>query len=204
MKKKEIKIVLNKLKKTLGLKTLIILIVLLSFNTYAWFVFSSKVDTEMGAKVRAWNITFMQDDQNVSQSLTFDVDDIYPGMNDYHESVTITNYGDTNAVVDFEITSVRILDTTYTVGQNNYTSDGIIEMLSEDFPFHVDLVVSNSTILMGRSETFSIDVNWDFEENDDAVDTLWGQNAYTFNHANPNTPSISINLTIHINQMNSS
>ena len=177
MKKKEIKIVLNKLKKTLGLKTLIILIVLLSFNTYAWFVFSSKVDTEMGAKVRAWNITFMQDDQNVSQSLTFDVD---------------------------EITSVRILDTTYTVGQNNYTSDGIIEMLSEDFPFHVDLVVSNSTILMGRSETFSIDVNWDFEENDDAVDTLWGQNAYTFNHANPNTPSISINLTIHINQMNSS
>ena len=201
MNKKELKIVLKKLKEALGLKTIIFLIVLLSFNTYAWFVFSSRVDTEMGAKVRAWNITFLQADQNVSQAVTFDVDDIYPGMEDFHDEVTITNNGDTNALIGFEINSVRILNTTYTVG-STYTSDDIIDMLNEDFPFQVTIAVSSPTITAGSSETFSVDVIWDFEENDDAVDTSWGEAAYTYNHTNPTSPSISINLTIKIDQTN--
>lgn len=201
MNKKELKIVLRKLREALGLKTIIFLIVLLSFNTYAWFVFSSRVDTEMGAKVRAWNITFLQADQNVSQAVTFDVDDIYPGMADFHDEVTITNNGDTNATIGFEITSVRVLNTTYTVG-STYTSDGIVDMLSDDYPFKVTLAISNSTIPAGSSEKFSVDVEWDFEENDDSVDTLWGEAAYTYNHTNPTSPSISINLVLKIDQTN--
>ncbi len=201
MKKKEIKIVLNRLKKTLGIKTLLILIVLLSFNTYAWFVFSSRVDTEMGAKVRSWNITFLQDNQSISQSLTFDIDDIYPGMNNYLDEVVITNNGDTNAVVDFEITSVRILDTTYTVDSENTSSD-IIDMLESDFPFKIILGVDNNIIVPSGSSTFSVNVIWNFEENDDSVDTLWGENAYTYNHTHSDMPSISINLIIHIDQSN--
>lgn len=201
MKKNEIKIVLERLVKTLGLKTIIILIVLLSFNTYAWFVFSNHVDTEMGAKVRAWNITFLQDNESVTQSLTFDVNDIYPGMSSYHDEVSITNNGDTNALVNFEIESVRILDTTYTVG-DDYSSDEIVDMLENDFPFKVLLGVNNSIIVPFTTSVFSVDVVWNFEENLDSVDTLWGENAYTYNHAHPDMPSISINLTIHIDQSN--
>lgn len=201
MKKKEIKIVLNKLRKTLGLKTLIILIVLLSFNTYAWFVFSNHVNTEMGAKVRAWNITFSQNDDDVSQSLTFDVNDIYPGMPSYHDEVSITNNGDTNAVVSFEMESVRILDNTYVVDANN-TSDDIVNMLKNDYPFKVLIGVNNPNLVPFSTSTFSVDVIWNFEENLDSVDTLWGENAYTYNHTHPNMPSISINLTIHIDQAN--
>ena len=201
MKKKEIKIVLNRLRKTLGLKTLFILIVLLSFNTYAWFVFSNHVDTEMGAKVRAWNITFLQNEEDVTQSLTFDINDIYPGMTNYHDEVVITNNGDTNAVVSFEMNSVRILDTTYTVDANN-SSDDILDMLENDFPFKVLIGVNNTIIVHFSSSTFSVDVIWNFEENLDSVDTLWGENAYTYNHTHPNSPSISIDLTIHIDQAN--
>ncbi len=201
MKKKEIKIVLKKLKKTLGLKTLLILIVLLSFNTYAWFVFSSHVDTEMGAKVRAWNITFTQDDQSIMQSLTFDIDDIYPGMNNYHDEVIMTNNGDTNALVSFEINSVRILDTTYTVSET-LTSDDIINMLENDFPFKIQIGVNHDIIAPSASSIFAVEVIWNFEENEDSVDTLWGENAYTYNHTHTDMPSISINLTIHIDQTN--
>jgi len=201
VKKKEIKIVLNTLRKTLGLKTLIILIVLLSFNTYAWFVFSNHVNTEMGAKVRAWNITFSQNDDDVSQSLTFDVNDIYPGMTAFHDEVNITNNGDTNAIVSFEMVSVRILDTTYVVDANN-TGDDIVDMLENDFPFKVLLGVNNPTLVPFSTSTFSVDVIWNFEENLDSVDTLWGENAYTYNHAHPTMPSISIDLIIHIDQSN--
>ena len=53
--------------KYLTLKTLIILVVLLAFNSYAWFVFATKVSGGLTAHVTSWNITFqIGDDETIT------------------------------------------------------------------------------------------------------------------------------------------
>ena len=46
------------IKKYVKLRTLIILVVLLVFNSYAWFVFATRVSGGLSAHVTSWNVTF--------------------------------------------------------------------------------------------------------------------------------------------------
>ena len=74
-------------------------------------------------------------------------------------------------------------------------------MLANDFPFKLNVDVSNSIINLGNGiERYSVMVTWPFESNDDEADTLWGTNAYTYKLNNPDSPSISINIRVSITQ----
>lgn len=66
------------IKKRIKLKTLIILIILLMFNAYAWFVYTTKVSGEMVAHVEAWDVIFQADDEEKISYAEFDVGRIYP------------------------------------------------------------------------------------------------------------------------------
>lgn len=199
MKKKKIKEFLIKLKKVLGIRTLLFLIVLLSFNTYAWFIFTSKVDTGLGAKVRSWNIKFKNEDDTIVENVTFNIDDLYPGMNNFNQQVKIANDGDTNAVVTFELTNVRVLGTNYAVS-SALTSDQLIEKLQSEYPFEISLGLNKENVVPNDSAIFSVDVMWGFETNSDTLDTYWGEQAYDYNHTHPGNSSIQIDLTIKIDQ----
>ena len=48
--------VLNVIKKKVKLSNLILLVVLLMFNSYAWFIYNTKVNTSISAKIEAWDI----------------------------------------------------------------------------------------------------------------------------------------------------
>ena len=99
-----IKTILRRIKKRVSAKTLIILIITLSANSFAWFIYANKVQGGVEARVKAWNVTFSLDDGEITEYITIDVDELYPGKS-FSKSLTIYNNGDTDADLSFQINS---------------------------------------------------------------------------------------------------
>ena len=191
---------------------LIFLIVLLAGNTFAWFIYATKINTDVSVHVRAWNIVFEAGQNELSNDVNVVVDSIYPGMEDYEYEITAYNHSEVSASMSYQVLSARILDDEYitaeektrlglTVTGDEPTSAEIEEMLAEDFPFTISFDTSSNTIQQGTGfETYTISVVWPYESNDDATDTLWGSDAYTYKESNPSSPSIALRIRITIIQ----
>ena len=76
------KTLLKRLKK-IGPFRLIFLIVLIASNSFAWFIYATKIDSTVDVHVRAWNVVFEADDNEITSVINFPVDSIYPGMENY-------------------------------------------------------------------------------------------------------------------------
>lgn len=179
---------------------IIFAIIMLSINTYAWFVYVTRVDTSFTAKLRSWNVMFQVHDNNIASDVNFEVGDIYPGMPNYHDFASIINTGESAGSVYFTIKSVRILDDTYT--ESDYTTDELLDMLENNYPFTITIGLTNEVVMPGTTENFSLDVVWPYESGDDELDTTWGRNAYNYLQTHPSTPSIAILAEVRVNQDN--
>ncbi len=191
---------------------LVFLIVLLAANTFAWFIYATKINTDVSVHVRAWNVVFESGENELSNDVDIDIDSIYPGMDDYEYEITAYNHSEVSASMTYEILSVRILSTSYytaeekqrlglTITGDEPTSADLEDMLENDFPFSITFETSSNTIAQGNGEeTYTLAVVWPYESNDDETDTLWGSNAYTYKQSNPPSPSIALKVRIIITQ----
>lgn len=196
MKNSEIR---KKLKKSLRFKLLIMFGILLVFNAFAWFVYSSTITTGITATVKSWKIAFNSENQLI-QEVEFNIEELYPGMPDYNDFVTILNYGEIAAEVSYEIEEIKILNETYS--KNEYTSAQLLNILNTN-PFQVTFNFDKTTILPETDYVeFSVDVSWPYENNNDEADTLWGHDAYDFNLAYPGVTQITIKLVLTATQVN--
>lgn len=202
-KNNKFSIFLKVVKKRIKLSTLFMLIITFSSSTFAWFVYATKVESGITAHVRAWNVSFEVGDEEIVETINFNVTDIYPGMTTYTDSVQVTNAGETAASLSYDISSYTILGTKYEVDSaGTLTSDSLKQSLLNDYPFKISVSLSNYTISPGGVENFTINVVWPFDSGDDEADTLWGNRAYTYHNDNPDMPSISIELKISAVQSN--
>ncbi len=203
----------KKKKRTLvGPSKLIFLILLVVSNTFAWFIYATKIDSNVSVHVRAWNVVFEAGDNLVTDMINVTVDSIYPGMDDYEYEIKAYNRSDVSASLSYEILSARILNQEYitTVGraalgqlpvEGDLTSAQLEAKLANDYPFSIGIDISDDVIALGdREETFTLSVIWPYENNHDDVDTLWGINAYQFKESNPLDPSITLRIKIIITQ----
>lgn len=179
---------------------LIFAILLLSVNAYAWFVYVTRVDSSITARVRSWNVMFQVHDNDIASEVTFNVGDIYPGMPDYNDYASIVNTGETSGEAYFVIKSVQIFNDEYT--DDDYTSDELLDILNDDYPFEIDISLTNTTVAPGHTERFNIDITWPYESGDDETDTYWGNVAYNFLQTNPQASCITITAEIRVNQEN--
>ena len=188
------------------------LIVLLAANTFAWFIYATRINTDVSVHVRAWNITFESGDTQIANEVDIDVESVYPGMEDYEYEITAYNRSEVDATLSYQILSARILDQEYTsveqkndlglpILEDDLTSAQLESKLANDFPFSITITTSNNTIELGNgSETFALNVVWPYESNDDETDTLWGVNAYNYKESNPSNPSIALKIRVIITQ----
>ncbi len=194
--------VIKRLLKRVRPSTILILVLLLSCNVFAWFIYTTRVDSNITAHVKAWNIAFIAGNTQLSQEVNFNVANIYPGMTTYEETITATNNGETQASFTYEIISATILGTTYTVDGTILTSNELLRKLEEDYPFSVIFNVSSDTLLsQGGVGSFTLQVIWAYESGDDVADTYWGNEAYLYHQTNPGIPSISLTMQIHAVQV---
>ena len=198
--------------KKIKISHLVILALLLIGNTYAWFIYIDTVSNSIDVHIKAWNIDLQDDQGTVTDTVTVFVDAVYPGMETFEKDINMTNYSDVNATVSYELLYVEIMgERTYSiegkrqygygVGQNDLTSAELIEHLENDYPFVFDFTIDNPHLeAVTGSATYTISLSWAYESGNDTWDTEWGERAYTFINENPDSPCISLNVKIKIQQ----
>lgn len=210
--KKVIDFVFKKVK----LRSLLILILLLVFNVYAWFTYNSKVKLSITSSVEAWQVEFKASDEEITASAIFDFESIYPGIVVEPQFIEASNKGDVDAKLTYRVVSVTILGEKTSVGDlieddilpqsqwEEITSNDLEDMLLNDYPFVITITVTNSNLdagsgVKGRLE---VSIEWDFESeiDDNGVkdewDTQWGEKAYDYYKNNPKEKSIIIELEV--------
>lgn len=187
---------------------ILIIIFLLIFNTYAWFIYATEVSTGLSVHVRSWKILFKNDDKPIVDYINIDIDNIYPGMEDYINELEAYNLSESNAVVSYEILTARILDKEYRsvegyihdkleVPEDAMTSAEISQLLRTEFPFKLEIDIENEELDAEIGSTkYTIRLYWPYESGDDDLDTYWGNKAYEYNSTNPNSSSLNFRIRV--------
>lgn len=197
-----IKTIFKRIRKRVSAKMIIILIVTLSANSFAWFIYANKVQGGIEAKVKAWNVTFKLDEGEITEYITIDVDELYPGKS-FSKSITIYNNGDTDADLSYQISSITLfgIKNQYNESQNENINN-LLSNIQRDFPFTITPGFSNPILAAHSSESFDISINWPYESGNDARDTEWGSRAYTYSNEHPNSSSLVMEIKIIATQRN--
>ena len=184
--------------KKIKLKNLIILLLLLVFNTYAWFIYASKVSMGITASVSSWNVEFVSDAGETVTNIDVDVERIYPGMETFEKKVEVHNKGETAATLSYEIKSLKIMDDLYeTTRDSGLTSDDIENKIEQEYPFKILIEKDDAGLAVENGiGSFTIKVEWPYESGDDELDTTWGNKAYEYYSLNPGEKSIEMKLEL--------
>lgn len=200
----------HKVYLRLNLVSLFFIVVSFISVTLAWFAYSGLVHVNTEVGVKAWYIEFEKDGKVVSKDIVISLEDIYPGMDTVNENVNIKNLGDSDAQVKYSIESARILNNAqdnYVVDGTTTTSEYVEDAVSHDYPFHININLAKGYVLSkGTNSSFGVSVSWPLDSGDDALDSLWGTDAYAFQQseeskkaADPNyqtRPSIEIVISL--------
>ena len=210
---KTMKMEKNKKKKTLTPSRIVFLIVLFASNTLAWFIYATKIDTNVSVHVRAWNVVFEAGENEVTNVINIPVNSIYPGMENFEYEVNAYNRSEVNATFTYQILSANILGTEILSKeekrarglpvdeQEDLSSAQLESALAQSYPFSITASTSSGTIDMEEGvETFLFSIVWPYESNQDEVDTYWGSQAYQYKESNPTLPSITLKIKLTITQ----
>ena len=202
----------QRIKKVIKPKNIIVLLILLTSNTFAWFIYATKVQNEMSAHVGAWDILFESGDSPIVDYINVSIDNMYPGMEDFHYELKAYNKSEVGASLTYTLLSADIMgDVYYTkegrneaneeVTETDLTSEELIKVLKDNYPFKFDFSVSSSNLDADIGEAFYyIDANWPFESGNDELDTKWGIKASEYKKQHPDKPSIILKIKIYISQ----
>ena len=191
---------------------LVFLIMLVLSNTFAWFIYITRIDNSVTVHVKAWDVVFQDGEDEITSTLDLDIDDLYPGMEDYLYEISAFNRSEVAAILSYQILEVRILDDSYITVEGrealnqapvatDLTSAQMQNKLESDYPFSISIATTSLTIDdTDGFEKYRISAEWDYEGGHDALDTTWGINAATFQSENPNTPSITLKIKVTITQ----
>lgn len=152
--------------------------------TLAWFAYSglAKVSTEIG--VKAWYIELEKNGEAVTNDIVISLPEVYPGMDAVNEIVNIKNLGDSDAEVKYSIVSARILgnnEDDYVIDEIATSSEYVEDVISHNYPFHIDINLTKRYALAKIGESsFEVSVSWPLDSDTDALDSLWGKEAYNF------------------------
>lgn len=185
-----------KIIKTIKIRNILFLILLLIFNTYAWFIYATRVSSGISAHVSSWNVEFATGEDETTTNIVIELDRIYPGMESVENNITVRNKGEIKAQLDYEITSAKIIDNSYEISEN-LTSEQIENKLKNDYPFKINISKDDTELSQGVGDgKFMVTVEWPYESGNDELDTLWGNKAYEYYSLNPNAKSVEIQITL--------
>ena len=196
----------------LVLGRLVFLIMLVLSNTFAWFIYVTRIDNSVTVHVKGWDVIFQDGDDEITSTLDLDVEDLYPGMENYLYEISAFNRSEVAAILSYQILEVSILGTNYITveGRNargetalasDLTSAQMETKLESDYPFAITIGTTSGTIDDTNGfEKYQIGATWVYESGNDALDTYWGIQAADYKKNNPSSPSITLKIKISITQ----
>lgn len=194
-----------KIIKKIKLRNLIILVVLLAFNTYAWFIYTTKVSLDLTAHVSAWDVEFVSKEGGITSNMRIEVERVCPGMDNFEKIIEVNNRGEVGATLSYEIESLKIMGNTLEVSETSgLTSEDIENKMKTEYPFKINIEKDDEGLVNGTGNgSFRITVEWPFESGDDAKDTEWGNRAYEYYSLHPGENCIELKLILKATQKNS-
>ena len=150
---------IKKNRKILIIRSVLMLGFLLAFNVFAWFIYISKVNTEMDIHAVSWDVVFSEGGTAV-KDVTIALD-VYPGMEQYSHSISVNNASETAANLFFDTKSVTLF------GEELLTS-GMTEiqkqsLLSNDLPLSIEYTFTRTVVNQASTSSFTVYVNWPYE-----------------------------------------
>ena len=209
-KKKILKAIFKVIKKRFKLTHILFIALLLTSNSFAWFIYMNKISSDIDVKVKAWNVSLRFDNETMNDYINFSVKEIYPGMKDFEQVLNVTNGGDVDAKLSYEIISINILGVEYIAENKGMTSEELTDLLETKYPFKITITTDAEVIAgSGGNANFIVKVSWPYESFDsdgninDEIDTYWGNQAYQHNQNNPDDPCILLKVKLTATQMES-
>lgn len=193
----------KKFRRKIKLSSLFLLILSFSSVTFAWYLYSTRVESGITAHVKAWNVSFEMGDEEITDEVDFVIDDLYPGMTSYTSIVELTNSGETYASISADIVKASIMGEVYDTENSSLTPEQLKQSLIYDYPFVIQCSFNKLEVEPGGTATFTLSVVWPYESSKgDEVDTYWGDKAYQFHQENPDLPCIELKVQITATQVN--
>ena len=150
---------IKKNRKILIIRSVLMLGFLLAFNVFAWFIYISKVNTEMDIHAVSWDVVFSEGGTAV-KDVTIALD-VYPGMEQYSHSISVNNASETAANLFFDTKSVTLF------GEELLTSSMTEiqkqSMLSNDLPMRIEYTFTRTVVNQASTSSFTVYVNWPYE-----------------------------------------
>lgn len=189
-------------------------------STYAWFSTQKNVTLRgLDADVTPWDVSYYVDDNEVfNETVTFTIEQLYPGMPEREDFVHIYNRASTSTDITYQVVSVKVFGqevlNSLDIGIEGNTTN--IFSADTNYPFEVSYTydkdyltgeyVDDETTPQSHA-TFKFTVNWDYEgqsesesENlaKDILDTQFGKDAYAYYQDEANDPSKAIEIKVKI------
>ena len=180
-KKRKRKIASKKLRNGLKVRTVVLLLLTLIVNTYAWFIYISTVTMGVDVHVKSWKIDFMNDDSQEEFDLI--LDEVYPGMPDATQEITAKNSGEMDATLSCKIVAMQIFDEKFAISDEYegtvITEEEILNKLKE-YPFDIKIALQDNditevkevTVAPEESIRIKLNVVWPYETGETETEIL--------------------------------
>lgn len=189
------------MKNKWTLLLILIFILLLTTNTFAWFLYNRNVNMSLESRIKSWSINFSSEGEEIEETSVFQIEAIYPGMPEETQIVEITNDGDMDAEIEYKIKSITLFGESMIVGENCTTEE--LAAYINTLPFKIE-VVQEKQVIQAAGDTAKIEIkfSWPFEDElniyKDELDTLLGQKAYEYNNLVQNEDEYSFKLAFQL------
>lgn len=204
-----LKSILKAIKKRLKPGHILFLALLLGTNAFAWFIYMDRISSDINVRVKSWNVSFRVNNQEMTDYINFSIDEMYPGMTPYSQSLSVTNDSEVDATLTYEVISFKVFDQLLTTENNEMTEQQLVTAMNNNYPFHITVSTNQAVISSdGGVATVNINATWPYESvnsngvSNDTADTYWGKTAYTFKAAHPTTPCIIVKIKLSAVQVN--
>lgn len=210
-------------------KRISLLVLTLVFSTFAWFSYFRALENTVQINISTWKIEF-ESDQKLVNSVEISADNFHPGMNDIVKDIKISNLGERNAKITFNVEKLSILgndyivkdtkeegDTEYTVYKSETVENGIttVKLLNDTTKFPFEIILTFNEIINSQNNEnnegyFNTKLTWPYEiegtEDEktikDNLDTKWGYDIAEYYNANPDiTYGLELKININANQV---
>lgn len=152
---------LNKRKKKLLIRSILLTGFLLGVNVYAWFIFVQQFGGNIDANVVSWDVIAFDENQEQIDELALNITDLYPGMTNFSKHIVIRNRGTMPASFTYYLSSFELFGESYTFSEEE-SATGLND-LQNGFPFKVSFASNMNVIPASQEATFSIGATWAYE-----------------------------------------
>lgn len=161
---------LQKDRKKIKRRAILMVGLLLGVNAFAWFAYIAKADFKFDATVVAWDVNFYADKVEVND-MVISVGNIYPGLGDtgvsamnkpFTKTIEVNNSGDVKARFYYEIESFEILGKDLI--ESGMTTEEVVTSIKNDYPFVIDISHNKNMLNPGEKLNFIFKLHWLFDD----------------------------------------